>query len=50
MSKTGLQALLTPKDSGLLLTDHQPCVMHTQAEIHQAIADDRLGTMGAMNS
>src|SRR5258705_3160658 len=24
ISKTGLQALLTPKDSGLLLIDHQP--------------------------
>ena len=24
MSKTGLQALLTPKDSVLLLIDHQP--------------------------
>jgi len=50
MSKTGLQALLTPKDERSLLTDHQPCVMNTQAEIHQAIEDYRLGRMGAMNS
>ena len=32
MSKTGLQALLIPKDSVLLLTDHQPFVMNTQAK------------------
>ena len=50
MSKTGLQVLLTPKDSVLLLTDHQPCVMNTQAEIRQAIADDRLGRMGVIHS
>ena len=50
MSKTGLQALLTPKDERSLLTDHQPFVMNTQAEIHQAIEDYRLDRMGAMNS
>ncbi len=50
MSKTGLQALLIPKDSVLLLTDHQPFVMNTQAEIHQAIEDYRLDRMGAINS
>jgi hypothetical protein len=36
--------------SVFLLTDHQPCVMNAQADIRQAIADDRLGRMGAMNS
>ena len=50
MSKTGLQAHLTPKDERSLLTDHQPVVMNTQAEIHQAIEDYCLGRMGAMNS
>jgi redox-sensitive bicupin YhaK (pirin superfamily) len=50
MSKTGLQALLTPKDSVLLLTDHQPFVMNTEGEIHQAIEDYQQGRMGAINS
>ena len=50
MSKTGLQALLIPKDSVLLLTDHQPFVMNTEGEIRQAIEDYQQGRMGAINS
>lgn len=50
MSKGGLQSLLTPRDSGLLLTHHHPFAMNSEAEIQQATEDYRLGRMGAINS